>query len=77
MLNEETILLDKIVVHPEICLGKPRIKGTRIYISIILDWLAEGASFSEIIDAYPSLNNDDIKLVLQYAKLIIEKQFMS
>ncbi len=40
MSIEEIELMDRVVVHPNICHGKPRIKGTRIFISIILDWLA-------------------------------------
>jgi uncharacterized protein (DUF433 family) len=41
MSDQEIELADRIVVHPEICHGKPRIKGTRIFITIILDWLAD------------------------------------
>ncbi|MFX0173451.1 MAG: DUF433 domain-containing protein, partial [Candidatus Hodarchaeota archaeon] len=64
---EEIELMDRIVVHPNIYHGKPRIKGTRIFISIILDWLVEDASFEEIINAYPSITVEDIKAVLKYS----------
>ena len=63
---------DYIESTPDILKGKPRIKGTRIFISIILDWLAEGSSFDEIIDAYPSLSKEDIKAVLKYSKKVID-----
>ncbi len=71
---EEIELMDRIVVHPNICHGKPRIRGTRIFISIILDWLAEDASFEEIINAYPSITVEDIKAVLKYSRMLIENQ---
>jgi uncharacterized protein (DUF433 family) len=74
MSDEEIELMDRIVIHPDICHGKPRIKGTRIFVSIILDWLAEGASFEEVIDAYPSLTAEDIKAVLNYSRKLIEDQ---
>ena len=74
MSNEEIELMDRIVIHPDICHGKPRIKGTRIFISIILDWLAEGASFEKVIDAYPSLTPEDIKAVLNYSRKLVDNQ---
>jgi uncharacterized protein (DUF433 family) len=74
-MSAKTIeLYDRITVNPDICHGKPCIKGTRIFISIILDWLTAGASFEDILDAYPSLTREDIVAVLEYSKLLIEKQ---
>lgn len=58
---------DRIVVDPAVCTGKPCIKGTRIYISIILDGLAEGLTPEEIVDHYPQLTLDDIHAALAYA----------
>jgi uncharacterized protein (DUF433 family) len=60
-------LLARITVDPKICGGKPCIKGTRIYISIILDALAEGLTPEEIIDHYPSLQIEDIRAAVAYA----------
>ncbi|NOS99794.1 MAG: DUF433 domain-containing protein [Phycisphaerales bacterium] len=60
-------LLDRVVVDPEICAGKPCIRGTRIYIAIILDALAEGLSTADIIDHYPSLTLDDVHAAAAYA----------
>jgi uncharacterized protein (DUF433 family) len=60
-------LLARITVDPKICGGNPCIKGTRIYISIILDALAEGLTPEEIIDHYPSLQIDDIRAAVAYA----------
>ena len=65
MTHEE--LLKRVTVDPNICAGKPCIRGTRIYIAIILDALAEGLTPEEIIDHYPSLTLDDIHAALAYA----------
>jgi uncharacterized protein (DUF433 family) len=60
-------LLQRISVDPKICGGKPCVRGTRIYIAIILDSLAEGMTAEEIIDNYPHLTRDDIRAALAYA----------
>jgi uncharacterized protein (DUF433 family) len=64
MRREE--LLARVTVDPKVCTGKPCIRGTRIYISIILDALAEGLTLDEIIDYYPPLTIDDIRAVVAY-----------
>jgi len=65
MTHEE--LLRRISVDPRICGGKPCIRGTRIYIAIILDGLAEGLTPEQIIDHYPQLTIEDIRATLAYA----------
>ncbi len=60
-------LLSRVTVDPRVCTGKPCIRGTRIYIAIILDALAEGLTLEQIIDHYPSLTKDDIRAALAYA----------
>ena len=60
-------LLDRVVVDPSVCGGQPCIRGTRIYVSILLDSLAEGLSPEQIIDHYPSLTTDDIRAAVAYA----------
>ena len=69
MINEERIEID-----PEICHGRPRIKGTRIMISIVLEWLEAGKSFEDINDAYPELSNEDISAAIRYARRVIEEE---
>ena len=59
--------MDRIEINPEIMLGKPVIRGTRIPVELVLRRLAEGASEGELIDAYPSLTSEDIKAALAYA----------
>lgn len=65
---------ERIEKDPEICQGKPRIKGTRIFISIILEWLEAGKNFDEIIDAYPDLSKMDIAAAIKYARKLVEDE---
>jgi uncharacterized protein (DUF433 family) len=60
-------LLKRISVDAGICGGQPCVRGTRIYIAIILDGLAEGLSPEEVINHYPSLTLEDIQAALAYA----------
>ncbi len=60
-------LLQRISIDPSICFGKPCIRGTRIWVALIIENLADGVSDAEILEAYPSLTVDDIKAALAYA----------
>lgn len=60
-------LLERITVDPNVCFGKPCIRGTRIWVSLILDFLAEGLSADEILARYPQLTREDISAALSYA----------
>lgn len=57
----------RITSAPEICHGKPCIKGTRIMVSVILDNLAEGQDKAAIVAAYDGLQPDDIDAAIAYA----------
>jgi uncharacterized protein (DUF433 family) len=57
---------DRISIKPEVCHGKPCIKGTRIWVSLILDFLATGSSEEEILREYPHLTSDDIRACIAY-----------
>jgi uncharacterized protein (DUF433 family) len=56
-----------ISIDPEIRFGKPCIKGTRITVADILQWLASGMTQEEVLNDYPSLNKDDILAALAFA----------
>jgi len=58
---------DKIAINPDVMLGKPVIKGTRIPVELIIRKLGEGAVFEDLLDAYPNLKKDDIQAALLYA----------
>lgn len=57
---------DRISIDPQVCFGKPCIKGTRIWVSLILDFLANGATEEDILAAYPQLTREDIRAALAY-----------
>lgn len=59
-------LINRISVDPEVCFGKPCIKGTRIWVSLILDMLSEGVTVSGIISEYPVLAEEDIRAAIAY-----------
>ncbi len=56
----------RISITPDICHGKPVIKGTRVLVSNVLGSLAAGETVSEIIASYPSLKEEDIKAALEF-----------
>jgi uncharacterized protein (DUF433 family) len=58
---------DRIVTDPDILVGKPTIKGTRISVELILGWLANGWTHEQVIEAYPHITNEDIQAALAYA----------
>ena len=60
-------LLKRIVVDPNICFGKPVIRGTRIWVALIVENLADGLTEEELLEEYPGLERDDIRAALAYA----------
>jgi uncharacterized protein (DUF433 family) len=60
-------LLKRISVDPNVCFGRPCIRGTRIWVSLIVDNLADGVSEAELLKAYPQLAAEDIRAALCYA----------
>ncbi len=65
-------MLDRIVVNQNIHFGKPCVAGTRITVLNVLELVADGVSFAEIIqDFYPDLSFEDIRACLQYATALV------
>ena len=58
---------DFITADPEVCHGKPCIKGTRIMVSVVLDNLAAGVTLDELLDSYPSLTREAVQAAIAYA----------
>jgi uncharacterized protein (DUF433 family) len=59
-------LLDRITINPEVCGGKPCVRGTRIWVSLILDFLADGMTEAELLAEYPQLVRDDVLAAIAY-----------
>jgi uncharacterized protein (DUF433 family) len=62
----------RIELNPRVCNGKPVIRGTRIPVSVILDEVASGASWDEILKGYPEISRADIQASIQYASALVE-----
>lgn len=60
-------LLERIIVDPDVRFGKPCIRGHRITVQDILEWLSSGASQAQILADYPQLEPDDFLAVYAYA----------
>ena len=58
--------LDRVAIDPEVCGGKPCIRGTRIWVSLILDLLADGMTEAELIADYPQLAYEDVLAAIAY-----------
>ena len=61
-----TNLLDRISIDPAVCGGKPCIKGTRIWVSLVLDLLASGMSEAKLRAEYPALTHEDVLAAIAY-----------
>jgi uncharacterized protein (DUF433 family) len=61
-------LLERIDINPQVMLGKPVIRGTRITVEIILEKLAAASPIEEILEDYPSLTREDVFAAVAYAR---------
>jgi len=64
MTREE--LLARISINPNVCFGKPCIRGHRIWVSLVLDLLAGGMTHEELLREYPQLEAADIQACIAY-----------
>jgi uncharacterized protein (DUF433 family) len=60
------LLLERISIDPEVCGGKPCIRGTRIWVSLVLDFLAGGMAETELLAEYPQLIHEDVLAAIAY-----------
>jgi uncharacterized protein (DUF433 family) len=65
---------ERIIVDPNILVGKPIIKGTRLSVELILEQLAAGWTVEDIIASYPTLTGDDIRACLHFAAEILRNE---
>jgi len=69
-------LLERILVDPNICFGKPCIRGTRIWVSLLLDLLADGMTIEQILNEYPHLTKDDIRAAIAYGAEMSRERYV-
>jgi uncharacterized protein (DUF433 family) len=65
---------DRIVIDPEILVGKPVVRGTRLAVEFIIDLLAQGWTEAEILRNYPGLTREDIQACLTYASMVLKAE---
>jgi len=68
-------LLQRISIDPNICFGKPCIRGHRIWVSLVLDLLAGGWSFQQVMDNYPGIAEEDIRACIAYGAEMAKGRF--
>ena len=69
-------LLERIFIDPNVCFGKPCIRGTRIWVSLLLDFLAVGMTVEEILAEYPQLAVEDISAALAYGAEMSRERYV-
>jgi len=69
-------LLSRITINPNVCFGKPCIRGHRIWVSLILDFLASGMTAEEILQEYPGLSRDDILACIAYGAEMARERYV-
>jgi len=67
-------MLDRITSDPAILGGKPIVRGTRISVEIILEWIAAGATRDDVVRKHPHLNLEDIEQALGYAAASVRNE---
>ena len=69
---------EHVTTDPDVLVGKPCIKGTRISVELILGWLANGWTFEMIVESYPHITRDDILAALAFAaEMMREEQYVA
>ena len=68
--------LRRIVVDPNVCFGKPCIRGTRIWVSLILDFMSHGLTIEEILAEYPQLSVEDIRAAVAYGAEMARERYV-
>jgi len=65
---------ERISVDPNVCSGKPVIRGTRIMVRNVLGMVADGCTIDRIVESYPELTRDDVQAALEYAAAVVDEE---
>jgi uncharacterized protein (DUF433 family) len=71
MVEKQRDYTDRIITDPQIMVGKPVVRGTRIPVEHVLGRLAENPDLDELFAAYPELTREDVKACLHYAQTVV------
>ena len=66
---------ERITVSPDVCNGRPVVRGTRIAVQTVLEFLAAGDSIEDVLEEYPSLSREDVQACLDYASRVMGNHF--
>ena len=69
-------LLSRISIHPDICFGKPCIRGHRIWVSLVLDLLASGWTVEQLLDEYPGIERADVLACIAYGAEMSRERYV-
>ncbi len=69
-------VLARITIDPNVCFGKPCIRGHRIWVSLVLDFLASGWSIPEILENYPGLEESDVRACIAYGAEMSRERYV-
>jgi len=76
MVMTRNELLQRISVDPKICFGKPCIRGHRIWVSLVLDLLASGWTYEEVLKNYPGIEIEDIHACIAYGSEMSRERYV-
>lgn len=67
---------DRIVIDPALCNGRPVVRGTRITVQTVLEFLGAGDSINDILEEYPTLTREDILACLRFSSRLMSHHFV-
>jgi uncharacterized protein (DUF433 family) len=67
---------ERIVIDPAVCNGRPAVRGTRITVQTVLEFLGAGDSIEDVLEEYPSLGREDVLACLRFSSQLMGHQFM-
>ncbi|MBL8182894.1 MAG: DUF433 domain-containing protein [Blastocatellia bacterium] len=68
--------VERVIIDPEILNGKPSIRGTRVSVQTVVEYLSNGDSIEEVLENYPSLTRDDVLASLKFAANMMDHKFI-
>jgi len=68
-------MTERISTHPDICNGRPVVRGTRITVQTVLEFLAAGDSTEDLLAEYPALTREDVQACLEYASRLMANHY--
>lgn len=69
-------LLSRISVDPNVCFGRPCIRGHRVWVSLILDLLASGMAIKDVLEQYPGLEEADVRACIAYGAEMSRERYI-